>query len=497
MSKPLIGLLLCLGSSLATNLLSAQTDDARVLSLEAAVEQVLARNYTLQIATLDPEIAAQDARAARGGYDPTLSGTYSYEREETTFSGVDDETAFGSVGVAGELPWGTQYDASVSATDATSLFGSFVNPLDPDQPVPQILSSVSSSARIRITQPILRGFGRASRDAGVRLADNALAQAEATFRATVIDLVTETVDAYYDAIFAQENLTVALRNRDLAAQLLRDNRRRVETGALAPLDLVQAESEVALREVAVVSAEQLQIVALNRLRGLLFDDPTAAFQAPLSLSPLAVLPESNPDPQRDLVQALEHRPDYQLATLNLDAREIAVARDRRDALPELNVFGTYGRSVTEETLEDSLSELTEGQANYTVGAVVSMPLFNRSRDAARVRSLLQRNQADILRRQLEQSVLLELDNAAARVRNDWRRIQASQAARQLAERALEAEEKKLRAGTSSTFIVLRLQGDLANAEIREIAARADYATSLARYDQALGLTLTRRGIVLE
>ena len=469
-----------------------------VLSVDDAIAQVLARNYTLRIAAVDPEIAAQNVRSAAGDFDPAVFGEYRYDRGENAFSPTDSEAAQASLGVVGELPWGAQYDASVTSIDTTEPFvDTFFDPLDPTVSVAQISTSVTSRAAITVTQPILRGFGRDARAAGLFLAENAEAQSLEFFRATLIDTITTTVRAYYEMLLSRENLAVSVQNRDRAAQLLADNRRRVEEGVLAPLDLVQAQSEVALREVNVVQASRAARLAENQLRRLLHDDPTVILDTTLDLAPLPELIERPVNVASDYVQALEHRPDVRLAQLVLDAEGIRVRQTRRDSRPQLDLFASYGLTATEETLDDSLGQLGNREANYGIGARFSIPFPNRTRDAARISAALRENQAELELRRIEQETLIAVDNAANRIETDWQRIQASREARELAQSALDAEEKKLQAGTSSTFVVLRLQGDLADARVREIAALTDYAVALAEYDAALGLTLVRRGVTLE
>ena len=152
----------------------------------------------------------------------------------------------------------------------------------------------------------------------------------------------------------------------------------------------------------------------------------------------------------------------------------------------------------DRSLEESLDRAVgDGETAYSIGAVISIPFPNRTRSALKAQAYLRRNQAELALGELEQTIRLELDDAATRLQTDWERIQAARTARNLAEQALRAEERKLQAGTSSTFVVLRLQGDLAGAEIREINALVDYTVSLSQYHRIRGRILDVFGIRLD
>ena len=202
-----------------------------------------------------------------------------------------------------------------------------------------------------------------------------------------------------------------------------------------------------------------------------------------------------PDPQADFPTALAQRPDYRQILAQEAIRDTEIRRDEWAARPQLDLYANVGRYTSARNLSGSVNALdAPGTDRYSVGIVFSKPLFNRTRDAQRAIAHLRRNQTTLYKRQLEQQILLELDDAATGVLAAWQRVQSTREARELAEKSLEAEEKKLQIGTSSTFVVLRLQGDLASAEIRELAAVVDYFTALATYESARGTTLEAYGL---
>lgn len=458
------------------------------LSMEEAVAQALDRNFSIRVERFEPRIARQDTRLASGAFDPVIRSEYRYARDEIRGFEQDEESASFNFGIGSTLPWGTQWEAAVDANDRTTPF---------DFETGGFSDAVSSFAGVVVTQPILRNFGLDGSFGTVRIARESEAASWEGFRARVMDVVEQTVAAYQNLYLAQENLRIAERNRDLALQLLEDNRKRVETGAMAPLDIVQAESEAALRDVSVISARSFLRRAQNALKSLIWDDPLTVLNLDLEIVPPGEPNFFEPDLARDYQFALEFRPEYIASTAGLNIRQIEVRQFRRNALPRLDLVGSYGRRGIDRSLNDSLDDtFNNGDSSYSIGAVFSFPFPNRTRSAEKVQAYLRRNQAETSLQQLEQDIRLELDNAATQLTADWDRIKAARLARELAEKSLEAEEKKLRAGTSSTFVVLRLQGDLANAEIREINALTDYAISLAQYHRVRGRILETHNIVL-
>jgi outer membrane protein TolC len=462
-------------------LFPAAAPGALSLTVEEAVALALERNFSIQVARFETPVAEQRVRAAAGAFDPVLNASYTYELEQWRGYTVDRESASARAGIGSELPWGTRWEAALEVNDRTTPFDPLTGSLD---------DSVAAFAGIIVTQPLLRGAGLAAGLADVRIARSEVGIAREQFRAEVMDIVTATVAACHNLHLARENLRIARRNRDLAHRLLEDNRQRVRSGAMAPLDIVQAESETALREVSVISARAALRNAVNALKGLIWDDPATVLDLEIDMRPPATPDWFEPELSRDLTLALASRPDYRAAGSGLDIRHLELAGLRRNALPQLDLVGAFGRRGQAHALSASVDQaFGPGEDTYSIGAVLSIPFPNRSRSAERTAAYLRRNQAELALTQLEQRIRLELDDAATRLSADWERIQAARTARELAAKSLEAEEKKLRAGTSSTFVVLRLQGDLALAEIREVGAATDYAISLARYHQVRGHTL--------
>ena len=465
------------------------------LSIDEAIRMALDKNYSIQIERLSPQIGEQVLRETKGVFDPVFGVSYRYNYDDTLPSLLStQQEAYTSksdrleVGISGETLWGGSYDIGMETVNSRY---SFTEPIFGDD--------YSSFAGITIRQPILRGFLNSISNSSVRIERNNLEISTEVFRQQIIDIVTEVMLAYYELNFLDHNLQIAIRNRDLALQLLNDNKTRAEAGSMAPLDVVQAESEYALRQDGVIQARQSRNEAGNRIKGLISDNFVSLIGLDVEIeNVLEVEQQATINAVTDLPAALDNRPDYRQLSLELQNRRIELKRDRNQSLPSLDVVGAFGLLGRDATFSDSIDNLSGNDSqSYSIGLELSIPIANRSRDSRRMQSELRERRVELILRRLEQNILVTLENLSTRVEANWERVMAAKKAVNLARRSLEAEEKKLKAGTSNTFIVLRLQTDLANAEIREYSTIRDYMNSLAEYSRAIGITLDDNNIHID
>jgi len=486
------GLVLGFGLKVAARAPVADTPEL-TLDLAGAVEAALARNYTLVRARLDPVIAEQRRRQAAGAFDPVLEVGYSYARDEAPAfldplqggtAGTLVESRGGTVALAGVLPTATRYRLQGRA-DGTLLTDSGKGP------------AYTSFAGLSLTQTLWGAGGPDSVLAPLRIARKRVEMEGEALRGTVMDLITTTVLTFHEAVLAEQSLQAAQRGYDLAARLLRDNERRVELGVLAPLDILQAQASLALREDLLLQSGRRYRDAERHLARLTQDDWTVLPRPRLRAVAAPRPGRRQADPQADLRVALEQRPDYRQALQAVDLAGLEVRRARHEGRPQVEVSGTFGYRGQGVGLGPARRAVT-GQDNqyYSVGGVLRMPLPNRSGRAEAAVAVLEERQRQLQLAQLRQEILLDLEAVADRVETEWARIEAATRARALAARALAAEERKLQAGTTTTFVVLQLQDDLTVAELRELAALTDYQAALAEYDRQVGLTLVRYGVDL-
>jgi outer membrane protein TolC len=268
---------------------------------------------------------------------------------------------------------------------------------------------------------------------------------------------------------------------------------------MSPLDVTQAEAGVAEREEAVIVAERSIKDNENVLKRLISAD--VRFYQGETLVPVdyPVVEMIETDVARSTRTALEQRPDFVAAKYELERRNILVKFNRNQLWPELDLTGSYGMNGLANSGFHTLTARQLGHDNpaWGVGVSVSFPLGNRQARANYNIARLDREQALLVLKQLEQDIVVAVDNAVGRVQTNLKRVDATRAASRLAEESLKAEETKLRAGTSTSFLVLQAQSQLAAARSAEIRARSDYSESLVELARVEGSTLQKNNIVLD
>ena len=195
------------------------------------------------------------------------------------------------------------------------------------------------------------------------------------------------------------------------------------------------------------------------------------------------------------------RPDLKQAKLDLERQGIQLKYDYNQLFPQLDVAGSYGYGaggLTTVSFGDAFSDITSRDfPHYNVGVTFSIPLSNRRARYNYKTSKMSVEQALLSVKKLEQSILTEIDNAIVTAKASYERVSATRDAREYAEAALEAEQKKLQSGKSTSFVVLQLQRDLTSARSSEISALADYNKSLSNLSFSEGTTLIRRNVDLD
>lgn len=480
-----------LGRAVALGLLVgaglAQSAFGVPLTLDAAIARALQQNQRIKVSSFDRGIARANVLTEYGRFDPALTFRRSYAESELPVStnpiaSQITKTDLYSLALEGATPWGMTYSIGGNAENQRGTFNSFSN-------------DYLTFGGISVTQPLLRGFGFGSNLADLRIAKANRGISDWDFRQTVIDTVTNTIFAYEGLAEARATLRIAERSRDLAAQLVSDNERRNRVGALSDADVTQARARVANREEQILLARRATRDVENRLRVLIGESLLMGQGPELEIEPLTAATPLTVDGAADLRRAFELRPDYQAAKLGIVIRRATDSQARNQMLPRLDFVGRYGYNGESPDFATSRTQVRdEDHRAYSAGVVVSIPLtFAEGRGKARAARLaLQQSQADLIR--LEQDISVTVTAAVGQLETTAQRVQATQRAYELAQQALDAEQKRFRAGTSSTFFVLQLQEQLASVESNQVRAIADARRAIANYEREIGITLSAHGL---
>jgi len=468
---------------------------ARVISLAECVALALERNLDIQIRRLQPTIDLYNLDASRGFYDLTFNLNASQRYNSSPGSPdpasrlfeVSNETYSESYGPSFTQQLATGGRLTVNADLVRRSGNQFTRGF-----------TYSSDAGISLTQPLLRNLWIDSTRQTIQISRHTLKIDELSLRNQVMTTVTSVQQAYYELVFARDNVKVQEASLELAEKLLADNKRRVEVGALAPLDEKQSESQVAARRSDLLGARRDLEVQMNNLKTLVGDD--FASLAGVAFEPadkLLALPQTL-NSQDSWRHGMALRPDLLQAREQLERQNIVLRFNHNQLFPSLDLTLTYGHNSVGNTLPTGINGIQRGDNQfYSYGIVLSFPLNNTTARNNYKASKVQKELLLLQFKQLEQGVIVEIDNGVKQAQTAYERIEATRQARLYAEAALDAEQKKLENGKSTSFFVLQLQRDLTAARSAEIRALADYNRALSTLSRSEGTTLDKANIGLE
>ncbi len=478
------------------------------LSLDEAVKRALDNNLDIVVDRFNPELAAESVRSAKGYYDPFLSSSLNHsstdQKATSPFNGGNYKTDTWTLGVGAPFePTGASLQLSLRGTksDTTNPYTNF-NP------------NYGSVLTLSLTQPLLLNFQVDSPRQQIRIAKKNREISDVQFHATIINTVAAVKGYYYDLIYATDNLAAARRSLDLAKKLLNENEIRVKVGTMAPLDVVEAQSEVAGREADVITAETALGNAEDVLKQAIFpqNDP--------AMWNTHVVPTDRPTAEAVPVDvevavrvALEKRTDVVAARKGLERADLSLTLARNQLLPQADLVASYGATGTGGTqltrnpplggpvvssipggYGDALSEMFGlNYPTWSVGINLSYSIPNRSQKAAAAQARITKEQALASFRRLELQVAAEVRTAARGVESGFKAVGATKAARVLQAQRLDAEEKKFAAGMSTNFLVTQAQRDLATAEVTELQAIASYRKSIINFQRVQEAGLSGSG----
>ena len=476
------------------------TNAVRPITLEECFEMALRDNLDLQIQRIDPSLALLDLEIARAGYDPQLSisGTHSHNvsaggRDEFNqqFRGSTSDTDAFRSSINGRGPYGFQYNLLGTLSDTYGDQPNFTNSL-----LRTPFENANSSISINMSQPLLRNFLTDPVRYNISVAKSQIKGSELAFRSQIITVVTSVERAYNELIYSRENIKVQDEGLRLAQQLLSDNKKRVQVGILSPLDEKQSESEAYARQADRSSALRALATAQNNLKRLITANYPDLHEVNLQPSEMLIAVPRTFDAIESWSAGLSKRPDVLDARREVELQGVTIKFLKNQRLPQLDVTGAYGYggSGAREFSSSIASITSEEQPFWSVGAVASVPLLNKGARSSYRRARATADQLLLALKRQEQTVMVEIDEAINALRTSLDRIESSRQARIYAEQALDGGQKRLQAGSATSFEVLQLQRDLINARNAEIRAIADYNNSLADLYQAEGTTLERKRI---
>jgi outer membrane protein TolC len=460
----------------------------------------LDNNTDLKADRLDPQISDTRVAAASGAFRPTLNSSVNSNNQllppASLLSPIATRTDVmtESAGLGQKLPWfGTSYNIgwSTSHTDSNSFLNSY-NPL------------LQSGLSLNVSQPLIRDLfidsarqqlavGRTNRDiAGTRL------------RESVVHTTANVKAAYWNLVSARTTVDARQSALDLAQELVRVNKAKVDVGTSPPLDLVSAQAEVAADQEQLIIAETSVKQAEDRLRLLIFDTSVREnWNINLDTVDSPPVGTTTVDVEAAVTRALAERADLLRARKDIDNAQTAATFAANQKLPDVRLNANYqasGLGGTQVLRTGGFPGTIVGPGDITsfgsvlgqlvgnnyptwaVGVSVSYPIGGSTEQANDARAKLERAQSEERLKSAQARAIQQVRDAAWKIEMNAKRIQTTRAARELAEQRLDAERKRFEVGMSTSFLVIQAQRDLAQAKTNELGAVLAYDLSLVDFD---------------
>jgi outer membrane protein len=537
-------------------------DNKLELTLQDAVELALENSMDIVVARYNPWFAETDILAAKAGglpqgaageevrfsfanipsfnFDPTLISSLAYDDRTTpvnnplisgTGAAATNATLFShtaqyntqltqgfSTGTVGTIAWN-------NTRSSTSSSFNFFNP------------DVSSSLILSVQQQLLNGFGRFANRRNIIIAQNNRKLTDYVFEQQAITTVTNTITAYWELVYAREAVTVQQAAVSVSEKLYNDNRKQLEIGTMAPLDVTRAEAQLAGDRQNLIISQTIQLQDQQTLKNAISRDPLAP-----NIINVEIIPTDKPTPPapteaasfEDAVkQAFAKRPELLEQEINITNAAIDVRATGIALRPTASLFAQYtsqglsgvsniaaatqttiagapivdanGNPVPGEFEPITFSPITgrnqlgftDAQSqifhnkfpDYLVALTLNIPIRNRLAQSTSQRSILQLRQIQAQMQQLKNAAVVDVHNAYIALTQDRSQVEAASKARQLQQQTFEAEQKRYQLGASTVYNVILTQRDFVTAEGNELRALANLLEAKAQYERALAITL--------
>ncbi len=509
------------------------------MTLEEAIEMALQNSNDIDATRNDVQIAEFNLRAAQGIYDPLLASQSFYESATnptaSTIGGATNGAVtlkrfFGTAGVSGFSPYsGGLYSADfTSSRTTTSNTNATLNPQFP------------TALTFQYIQPLIRGRRFDNNRRQIEIAKKNLSLTDSQFRQRAIETIAQVEQAYWDLTYSLRNLQVQIDAVKQARQQLESNQRLVARGALAPIDIIAANSQITTFEQNVYTAQEDVTRAENNLKTLMLPDRTAS-EWTRPITPISEVSLEAPRIGLEVAtsEALRNRPEIAQLQSSAEINKIDERYFRDLTKPQIDLVGTYtmqglaGTATprpagTTSALTDRVNQLSviaglnplppttttstvpsnltggyfsslgnliaQDYPTYQVGVQITLPWGNRTAKANLGRTLVQANRIQNQQAQVEQIIEAEVRNSLQALRSAEARLASALATRQSAEQLYDSEQRQFRSGATTFYLVLQRQTELITARGRELQAQTDLNKAISEFQRATGTTLSANNV---
>ncbi len=490
----------------------SQEDKALSFSLEDCIVKALKDNLNVAVEVYNPDLADASLTKAKEFFLPRLDLGFGNERTENpSYWWLEQADVVVrkyndySVSLVQQIPTGGNFTLGLKGYELDTTAG--FQTLNP---------TYGNTLRFNFTQPLLKGFGFNISRREIIVARNNLDISVNQFQSVLMDTIYNVQEAYWNLVYSIEDYKVKQQSLQLARDLLAKNKKEVEVGKIAPIEILNAEAVVASREADILQAEALTRRNEDVLRDLLYLTEEG------EMSTKRIVPLDKPSFIRKdisldeaLKEALEKRPELRMKKINIETNELNMGVAKNQMLPGLDFQLSYWspglsgdriiygpgdpfpepigkeKGSPSDSLRDAFKLLYN---NWSIGLTLSIPLSNFTTRADYVRARMELEKSQLELENIEKQIFLDVKNAVRDIETNAKRVQAYRLARELAEQRLEAEVKKLNVGLTTNYFVLQYQEELEREGSLELKSLIDYNLAWARLEKAVGSSLEKRNI---
>ncbi|MFW6159636.1 MAG: TolC family protein [Acidobacteriota bacterium] len=491
----------------------AYSEDVVSLTLEECIVKAMENNLKVAVEVYNPELAEANLSLAKEMFMPRFDLSFgSRHMEEPSYwwlQGEDmviDKTSNYSMALVQRVPTGGSLTLSLNSYQTkTNQSFQLINP------------RYGSTLQFDFNQPLLRDFGFKVSRKEIIIAQNNLDISLNQYKSVLTDIIYRVQEAYWNLVFSVEDHKVKKQSLELAEKLRQKNKREVELGKLAPIELLNAEAVVASREAELLQAEALIRRNQDALSSIM------NLESAEKVDSLKLIPLDQPEFVKRAVsfeEALETaksmRPELAIQKKTIESNELNFSIAKNKMLPGLDLNLSYWspgisgdrliylddnpflgivvgkeKGSPSDSLGDAFNFLYK---NWSIGLTLTFPLSNVLSRAEYVRSRMELEKSRASIKEMENQITLEVKDAVREIETSAKRVEAFRLARELAQKRLEAEEKKLEVGMTTNFFVLQYQEELAGARSQELRALVDYNLAWSKLEKAVGTSLENRNV---
>jgi len=477
---------------------------ALVLSLEECIALALKRNPDIISEKLNPQIQNLEIIKEKAAFDPYLAletkENKSISKGTSILSGagsdfwsrllrwpntLEEEQLQFNAGITEKIPTGGQYDLKFMNTRSKS--NSIFSYHD---------EWYTSGLYFSLRQPLLKNFGLDINKTRIRIASNNYDISTSQLKFKVTAVILELQEIYWDFVAAIEDLEVRRQSLELAQKLLAQNKILVKKGRLPAFAILQAENAVANRKEGLLLSQNMVKEAQDRLKKMLdlLEEPEQKEKDILPADrPQSVKKDANVSVTYEL--ALANRPELHQAKMALSNQELAFKYAKNQRLPKLDIVASYGLLGSDPYYRDNIDSLLERNTYaWEVGAILEIPLGNRSAGSQYLQEKIKLRQAQIKIDSTKKTILSDVKKVVREIETAKERVELTRTAKVLTEKKLKAEEERYKLGRSTTKDLLQFQEELSLAKNNENRATIDYQKSLCHWQAVTGRTIEENNI---